>query len=84
MSKHQSQPGCGERSGGRGTGRPNPSRETRLSSVNGDRGYFIFSVQLTTSKIGNHTRLIAAEGPICCLMDDRDDQQQQHGGRIAL
>ena len=30
-----------------GTGRPNPSRETRFSGANGDRERFIFSVQLT-------------------------------------
>ena len=39
-------------------GRPNPSRETKLSGVNGVREMFIFPVQLTTSRIGNLTRLI--------------------------
>ena len=34
------------------------SRETKLSGTNGDRGMFIFPVQLTTSRIGNLTRLI--------------------------
>ena len=31
----------------RGTGLPNPSRETRFSGVKGDREIFIFPVQLT-------------------------------------
>ena len=42
----------------RGTGLPNPSRETKLPGANGDREIFIFPVQLTTSRIGNLTRLI--------------------------
>ena len=36
----------------------NPSRETKFSGTRGDRGMFIFPVQLTTSRIGNLTRLI--------------------------
>ena len=36
----------------------NPSRETKLSDTCGDRGMSIFPVQLTTSRIGNLTRLI--------------------------
>ena len=36
----------------------NPSRETKLSGTHGDRGIFIFPVQLTTSRIGNLIRLI--------------------------
>ena len=39
-------------------GLPNPSRETKFSGANGDRETFIFLVQLTTSRIGNLTRLI--------------------------
>ena len=39
-------------------GRLNPSRETKFSGTHGDRGIFIFPVQLTTSRIGNLTRLI--------------------------
>ena len=40
-------------------GRLNPSRETKFSGAYyGDRGIFIFPVQLTTSSIGNLTRLI--------------------------
>ena len=38
--------------------RPNPFRETKFSGANGDREIYIFSVQLTTSKIGNLTRLL--------------------------
>ena len=33
-------------------------RETKFSGTHGDRGMFIFPVQLTTSRIGNLTRLI--------------------------
>ena len=36
---------------------PNPSRETKFSGVNADREIFFFRVQLTTSRIGNLTRL---------------------------
>ena len=43
---------------GRGTGRPNPSCETKFSGANGHREILIFPVQLTTSRIGNLTRLI--------------------------
>ena len=43
----------------RGTGRLNPSCETKFLGTHGDRGVFIFPVQLlTTSRIGNLTRLI--------------------------
>ena len=35
-----------------------PSRETKLSGANGDREILTFSVQLTTSRIGNLTRLV--------------------------
>ena len=37
---------------------PNPSRETKFSGANWGREDFIFPVQLTTSRIGNLTRLI--------------------------
>ena len=57
MSKHQVQPEYGERAGWRGTGRPNLSRETKFSGANGDREILFFLVQLTTSRIGNLTRL---------------------------
>ena len=39
-------------------GLPNPSRETKFSGANADSEIFIFPVQLTTSRIGNLTRLI--------------------------
>ena len=39
-------------------GLPNPSRKTKFSGANGDREIFIFPVQLTTGRIGNHTRLV--------------------------
>ena len=37
---------------------PKPSRETKFSGADGDREIFIFPVQLTTSRIGNLTRLV--------------------------
>ena len=40
-----------------GTAEP-VSRDHALSGANADREIFIFSVQLTTSRIGNLTRLI--------------------------
>ena len=36
----------------------NVSRETKFSGANGDKEYTIFPVQLTSSRIGNLTRLI--------------------------
>ena len=39
-------------------GTAEPARETKFSGTHGDRGICIFPVQLTTSKIGNLTRLI--------------------------
>ena len=39
-------------------GLSNPSRETKCLGANGDWEEVIFPVQLTTSKIGNLTRLI--------------------------
>ena len=58
LSKHQMQPEYGERAGWRGTGHANPSRKTKVSGANRDREMLIFPVQLTTSRIGNLTRLI--------------------------
>ena len=40
------------------TGRADTSGEIKFSGANGDREMFIFSVQLTKSRIGNITRLI--------------------------
>ena len=39
-------------------GTAEPSRETKFSGTHGDRRMLIFPVQLTTSRIGNLTRLI--------------------------
>ena len=56
VSKHQIQPEYRDEQAD--TGLPNPSRETKFSGANGGRKIFIFPVQLTTSRIGNLTRLI--------------------------
>ena len=56
VSKHQIPPEYGDEQAG--TGLPNPFRETKLSGANATRGIFISPVQLTTSRIGNLTRLI--------------------------
>ena len=56
VCKHQIQPEYGDEQAD--AGRLNPSRETKFSGTHGDRGIFIFPVQLTTSRIGNLTRLI--------------------------
>ena len=58
VSKNRIQPECGECAGWRGTGLPNPSRDTKFSGANEDREILIFPVQLTTSRIGNLTGLI--------------------------
>ena len=39
-------------------GTAEPVSQTKFSGTHGDRGTFIFPVQLTTSRIGNLTRLI--------------------------
>ena len=56
VSKHQIQPEYGDEQAD--AGRLNPSRETKFSGTHEDRGISIFPVQLTTSRIGNLTRLI--------------------------
>ena len=58
FSKHRIQSEYGEGAGWRGTGRANPSRKAKVSGVNRNREMPIFPVQLTTSRIGNLTRLI--------------------------
>ena len=60
VSKHQVQPEYGDEQADAGRDYlPNPSHETKFSGTNGDDGeIFIFSVPLTTSRIGNLTRLI--------------------------
>ena len=55
-SKHQVQPEYGDEQADAGL--PNPSREIMFSGAKGDREIIIFPVQLTTSAIGNLTRLI--------------------------
>ena len=45
-------------SGLTGRGTSNPSRKTNSSSANGNRGKNSFRVQLTMSRIGNHTHSI--------------------------
>ena len=55
VSKHQIQPEYGDE---QAEGLPNPSRETKFSGANGDREKSFSLVQLTTSRIGNLTRLI--------------------------
>ena len=57
ISKHQIQR-VWRFAGWRGTGLPNPSRETKFSGTNADREIFTFPVQLTTCRTGNLTRLI--------------------------
>ena len=54
VSKHQIQPEYGEEQAYAGRA----SRETTFSGANADREILIFPVQLTTSRIGNLTRLI--------------------------
>ena len=60
VSKHHIQPEYGNEQADSGRELPNPSRETKFSGANGNREIFIFPVQLTTSRIGNLTRLIHA------------------------
>ena len=47
------------------TGLPNPSRDTKFSGANADREIFVFPAQLTTSRIGNLTRLIHTISYMC-------------------
>ena len=56
--------------------RLNPSRETKFSGTYGERGIFIFPVQLTTSRIGNLTRLIHTLLPGMC--DDHTSLSHTH------
>ena len=44
---------------------PNPSRETKFSGAKADGEILIFLVQLTTSSIGNLTRLIHTPPAMC-------------------
>ena len=56
MSKHQIQPEYGEMSRLTRDGTAEP--ETKFLGANGDRRKLIFPVQLTISRIDNHTRLV--------------------------
>ena len=57
VSKHQIQPEYCDEQADAGRDWPNPSRETKLSGANADREILFFPVQLTTSRVGNLTRL---------------------------
>ena len=39
-------------------GLPSPSRENKFSGANGDKEKIVFPVKITTSRVGNLTRLI--------------------------
>ena len=56
-------------------GLPNPSRETKFSGANADREVFVFPVQLTTSRIGNLTRLIHTFA-LCVTIHTYEDKLQ--------
>ena len=58
-SKHQIQPEYGDEQGDAGRDSlPNPSRETKFTGANAYEAILFFPVELTTSRIGNLTRLI--------------------------
>ena len=58
VSKHQIQPEYGDEQADAGRDcRTRPAR-LKFSGANGDREKYIFPLQLTTSRIGSHTRLI--------------------------
>ena len=58
-SKHQIQHEYGDEQADAGRRLLNrPSRETKFSGTYGDRGIFIFPVQLTTCRIGNLIQLV--------------------------
>ena len=56
VSNHQIQPEYGDEQADaeRDSRLPNPSRETKFSGTDANREISIFSVQLTTCRIGNH------------------------------
>ena len=70
VSKHQTQPEYGDEQADVER-EPNPSRETKFSGANADREMLIFCVQLTTSRVGNLTRLIHTLA-ICVTMHKPD------------
>ena len=57
VSKHHIQPEYGDEQADAGRDGRTCLSETKFSGANGDREIFIFPVQLTTSRIGNLTRL---------------------------
>ena len=61
VSKHQIQPEYGDEHAAAGR----DCQEAKFSGTNADREIFIFPVQLTTSRIGNLTRLIHTLPAIC-------------------
>ena len=58
VRQHQIQLEYGDDQAAAGRDCPHPSRDTKLSGANADREVFIFLVKLTTSRIGNLTRLV--------------------------
>ena len=58
VSKHQIQPEYRDEQADAGRDCRNRLARPKSSGTNADRGKFIFSVQLTTSRIGNLTRSI--------------------------
>ena len=58
----------------------NPSRESKFSDANADREIIIFSVQLTTCRIGNLTRLIHTLF-ICVTIHTYGRQNKNHNLR---
>ena len=66
-------------------GRPNSSRETKFSGANGDKEIFIFPVQLTVRRIGNHTRLIHTLLYVMPTLDEdtRARDRQQPTGHVV-
>ena len=79
-SKHQIKPEYGEWAGWRGAGRPNPSRKTKFSGANGDREMFTFLVQLTTSRIGDLSRLIHT---LLCMYGHTYSKSMDQPGKVA-
>ena len=68
---HQIQPEFGDNQADARRDLPNPYRENKFSGANGARKTFTFPVQLTTSRIGNLTRLILT-------LAIRDDHSYMH------
>ena len=68
VSKHQIQPKYGdEQADAERDCRTRLARPNSFSGANGDRELFIFPVQLTSSRIGNLTRLILTPATVCAM-----------------